>query len=88
MSGPEVLVCPSVKIRYSTCSTLVRRATRSAPCGSSKVASVLAIVAFARLMRCAIVDSGTKNALAISVVFSPPTARSVSAICEAGVNAG
>ena len=43
---------------------------------------------FARLMRCAIVASGTRNALAISAVVSPPTARSVSAIAEAGVSAG
>jgi hypothetical protein len=43
---------------------------------------------FAREMRCAIVDSSTRNALAISVVVSPPTARSVRAIAEAGVSAG
>ena len=42
----------------------------------------------ARLMRCAIVASGTRNARAISAVVSPPTARSVSAICEAGESAG
>ena len=39
-------------------------------------------------MRCAIVASSTMNALAISAVVSPPTARSVSAIAEAGVSAG
>ena len=43
---------------------------------------------FARLMRCAIVASSTRNAFAISAVVSPPTARSVSAIAEAGVSAG
>ena len=43
---------------------------------------------FARLMRCAIVASPTRNALAISAVVSPPTARSVRAIAEAGVSAG
>ena len=37
---------------------------------------------FARLMRCAIVASGTRNAWAISAVVSPPTARSVSAIAD------
>ena len=42
----------------------------------------------AREMRCAIVASSTMNALAISAVVSPPTARSVSAIAEAGVSAG
>jgi hypothetical protein len=42
----------------------------------------------ARLIRWAIVASGTKNALAISVVARPPTARRVSAIAEGGVRAG
>jgi len=36
----------------------------------------------ARLIRCAIVASGTKKALAISPVIRPPTARNVSAIAE------
>ena len=39
-------------------------------------------------IRCAIVASSTMNALAISAVVSPPTARSVRAIAEAGVSAG
>ena len=43
---------------------------------------------FARLIRWAMVASGTRKALAISDVVSPPTARSVSAIAEAGVSAG
>ena len=42
----------------------------------------------ARLMRCAIVASGTRKALAISAVVSPPTARSVSAIADERVSAG
>ena len=42
----------------------------------------------ARLMRCAIVASGTRKAAAISRVVRPPTARSVSAIAEAGLSAG
>ena len=41
-------------------------------------------VAFARLMRWAIVASGTRNAAAISRVVSPPTARRVSGIAVAG----
>ena len=40
------------------------------------------MLCLARLMRCAIVASGTRNALAISAVVSPPTARSVNASCE------
>jgi hypothetical protein len=43
---------------------------------------------FARLIRCAMVASGTRNALAISAVDRPPTDRNVSAIAEAAVRAG
>ena len=43
---------------------------------------------FALLMRCATVASPTRNACAISAVVSPPTARSVRATADAGVNAG
>ena len=46
------------------------------------------MLCFARLMRWAIVDSGTRNALAISAVVSPPTARSVSAMADDDVSAG
>jgi hypothetical protein len=42
----------------------------------------------ARLIRWAIVASGTRNALAISAVVSPPTARRVSAMAEADVSTG
>ena len=42
----------------------------------------------ARLMRCAIVDSGTRNARAISAVVRPPTARSVSASCDGAESDG
>ncbi len=47
-----------------------------------------AMVRFAREIRWAIVDSGTRNASAISRVVSPPTARRVRATAEAGLNAG
>jgi hypothetical protein len=43
---------------------------------------------FAREIRCAIVASSTRTALAISDVVKPPTARSVRAIADAGVSAG
>jgi hypothetical protein len=46
------------------------------------------MVCFARLIRCAIVVSGTRNAFAISAVVRPPTARSVKEMAEAGVSAG
>ncbi|GAA1327793.1 hypothetical protein GCM10009592_15060 [Brachybacterium rhamnosum] len=42
----------------------------------------------ARLMRCPIVRSSTKKHCAIWAVVSPPTARSMSATCEAVVSAG
>ncbi len=45
-------------------------------------------VAFARLIRCAIVATGTRNADAICSVVRPPTARSVNATWEAVVSAG
>jgi hypothetical protein len=46
------------------------------------------IFSFARLIRCAIVRSGIRNAAAISAVDRPPTARRVSAIAAAGLSAG
>ena len=46
------------------------------------------MLCLARLIRCAIVASGTRNALAISTVVRPPTARSVNAIADGGVSAG
>ena len=45
-------------------------------------------IRLARLMRCAMVASGTTNARAISAVLSPPTARKVSATWEDGLSAG
>ena len=46
------------------------------------------MLCLARLIRWAIVASGTRNALAISAVVRPPTARSVRAIADGGVSAG
>ena len=46
------------------------------------------MLAFARVIRCAIVASGIRNAVAISAVVSPPTARSVSAIALGVVSDG
>ena len=54
----------------------------------AKVAPASRMRCLARLMRWAMVASGTKNALAISAVVSPPTARSVSAIWDGAVSAG
>ena len=46
------------------------------------------MLALARLMRCAIVASGTRKAWVISAVVRPPTARKVRAIAEDGVREG
>src|SRR3982074_764700 len=46
------------------------------------------MVCLARVMRRVIVASGTRKARAISRVFNPPTARRVSAICDAADSAG
>jgi hypothetical protein len=48
----------------------------------------LLMLCLARLMRWAIVASGTRNALAISAVVRPPTARRVRASCEGTDKAG
>ena len=60
---------------------------RSLAVGSSKGMSEFLMVCLARLMRWAMVGSGTRNAWAISAVVKPPTARKVSAIAEALLNA-
>ncbi len=54
----------------------------------ANVAPAARIWALARLIRWAIVASGTRNARAIWAVVRPPTARSVRATCDAGVSAG
>ena len=64
------------------------RAGRSSGCGSRNGSPEASMLRFAREIRCAIVASSTRNALAISDVVKPPTARSVRAIAEAGVSAG
>jgi hypothetical protein len=46
------------------------------------------MVFLARLIRWPTVDSGTRNARAISAVVRPPTARSVNATCDALVSDG
>ena len=68
--------------------TLPSRAASAAPAGISNATPEVLMLCLARLIRCAIVASGTRNARAISVVVRPPTARSVSAIADAGVSAG
>ena len=47
-----------------------------------------AMLFLARVIRRVIAASGTRNARAISAVVRPPTARNVSAICEAADSDG
>lgn len=56
--------------------------------GSANGMPLFLIRCLAWLIRRAMVDSGTRKARANSVVVSPPTARSVSAICASGDNDG
>ena len=83
-----MLAYPSLKIRYSTCSTAPSRATRSLAAGRLNGTPLALMFCLARLIRRIIVASGTRNARAISTVVRPPTARSVRAICEAGDSTG
>jgi hypothetical protein len=46
------------------------------------------MLCLARLIRWAMVASGTKKALAISAVVRPPTARKVRAMADDGESAG
>ena len=63
-------------------------APRLSGAGSANGCGDALTFALARLIRWAIVASGTRNAAAISRVVSPPTARKVRGIAEAGVSAG
>ena len=58
---------------------MASRSIRSAGAGISNLAPLALIICLARLIRWAMVASGTRNAAAIWVVDRPPTARSVSA---------
>ena len=62
-----------------TSSTEDRRARSSVPAAPRTAPALRTSVRLARTMRCATVDSGTRNARAISSVVSPPSSRSVSA---------
>src|SRR6267143_1995159 len=55
------------------------RATRSAPSGTSNVTRASVRVRFARTIRWAMLETGTRNPRAISSVVRPPRTRSVSA---------
>ena len=79
---PVVAVWPSVKTRYSTWATAATRAGISVTGGTAKGSTTSSSRALARTMRCAMVDSGTRNELAICAVVRPATARKVSATCD------
>ena len=63
-------------------------ARRARPVGASRSRPRRGSVCLARLMRWAIVASGTRKAAAISAVVRPPTARNVRATWDGGVSAG
>ena len=86
--APRDVAYPSLKVRYRTCRTACSRPGRSAAVGASKRAPAPRRVAFARLIRCAMVASGTRNPAAICAVVSPATARRVRATCELSLSAG
>lgn len=65
-----------------------RRSARAAGTGNPNGSSDALTLALARLIRWAVVVSGTRNAVAISRVVRPPTARRVSGIADAGVSDG
>jgi hypothetical protein len=77
-----------LKIKYSTFCTAASRSPRSAGGGRWNWAPLSRMRCLARLIRCPTVFSGTSNARAISAVVSPPTARRVSATCDAVDSAG
>ena len=58
------------------------RWARSSLVGRRKGTPEALMVCLARLIRWAIVASGTRNALAISAVVNPPTARNVRAMAD------
>ena len=71
-----------------TVSTASRRAGRSPGPGTVYGIRAAVIFFFARVIRAAIVGSGTRNVWAMSAVVTPHTSRSVSAICASGESAG
>src|SRR6478609_122605 len=75
-------------MRYSTCRTACSRSARSAGGGIANRAPAALIRCLPRLIRCAMVDSGTRKAAAICAVVNPPTARRVSATCDGADSAG
>ena len=87
-SGPLLLAYPSLKIRYSTWRTLRTLVACSSGVGIPNGTPDDLIVCLALEIRWAMVASPTRKALAISAVVSPPTARRVNAMAEAGVSVG
>ena len=88
---PTLLEYPSLKIQIQDVQDRAQsRSARSFSRGVGMLNGILDVLmlCLARLIRCAIVASGTRNAFAISAVVKPPTARRVSAIADGRVNAG
>ena len=87
-SGPDVVVYPSLKIRYSTCNTTLQplgalglgRQLERAPRRLDPLLGAADALRHRRLRH--------EERAAICAVVSPPTARNVSASCDAGESAG
>src|SRR6266850_5465106 len=71
-----------------TCRTDARRASRSSPDGTSNGTRASVSVRFARTMRCAIVEAGTRKARAISSVVRLARSRRVRAARGSGARTG
>ena len=70
---------PTLKARYSTARTPLRRSSSSSAGGTRYGIPAFSILRRALVRRCAIVVSGTRNARAISASCRPATVRSVNA---------
>ena len=77
-----------VKTRWMTVSTPSRRSGSSEPYGTRYGTPAAVIFFFARVMRAAMVASGTRNARAISGVDRPHTMRSVRATRDSAARLG
>lgn len=86
--APLGAVWPVVKIRWTTSRTALTRPARWSGDGTRYGMRAVVIFFLARVIRAAIVGSGTRNARATSAVDSPHTSRSVSATWASRDRAG
>ena len=86
--SPTGAVCPVVKIRWTTSRTAPTRSASWSGAGTRYGMRAAAIFFLARVIRAAMVASGTRNARATSAVDRPQTSRSVSATWASRDSAG